>query len=178
MSAKLEFKLVITENGEEVLTKLLSYEAVSNIVSNASDNRDNADLFSLAARHPASTVREYVAYKDHMPDSAVKLLSADKSIAVLRNLVRSQKFKEHATLEELEKLISLDTEIAQSIAGDIESFPEADTSKLAALVATNSDPSVVASLAGCYSTPKKILKTLLNHADPHVVSEAKGRLED
>lgn len=178
MSAKLEFKLVVTEDGVEVLSKVLSYDAVSNIVSNASDNKDNEDLFVVAARHPASNVREYVAYKDHMPDSAMKLLSTDKSISVLRNLVRSQKFKEHATIEELEKLLLLDTEIAQSIAGDIESFVEADTSKLAALVATHSDPSVVASLAGSYSTPKKILKTLLNHTDPYVVSEAKGRLDN
>ena len=72
MSGKLEFKLVVTENGEEVLSKLLSYEAVSNIVSNASDNKDNEDLFTLAASHPASTVRENVAYKDHMPEAAVR----------------------------------------------------------------------------------------------------------
>lgn len=178
MSERLEFKFVVTENGEAVLSKTLSYDAVSSIVSNASDNRENEDLFLVAARHPASSVREYVAYKDHMPDAAMKLLSSDKSISVLRNLVRSQKFKEHATIEELEKLLALDTEIAQSIAGDIESFAEADTSRLAALVATHSDPSVVASLAGSYSTPKKILKTLLTHADPYVVSEAKSRLEN
>jgi hypothetical protein len=178
MSGKLEFKLIVTENGEEVLSKLLSYEAVSNIVSNASDNKDNEDLFTLAASHPASTVRENVAYKDHMPETAVKILSADKSIGVLRNLVRSQKFKEHATLDMLERLLALDIEIAQSIAGDIESYSDADSAKLAGIVATHSDPSVVASLAGSYSTPKKVLKTLLNHADPYVVSEAKGRLED
>lgn len=38
MSAKLEFKLVITENGKEVLSQLLLYEVMSNFVSNASDN--------------------------------------------------------------------------------------------------------------------------------------------
>ena len=113
-----------------------------------------------------------------MPEAAVKILSSDKSIGVLRNLVRSQKFKEYATLDALEKLLVLDTEIAQLIAGDIESYSEADSAKLAGIIATHSDPSVVASLAGSSSTPKKVLKTLLNHADPHVVSEAKGRLED
>lgn len=50
MSAKLEFKLVVTEDGVEVLSKVLSYDAVSNIVSNASDNKDNEDLFVVAAR--------------------------------------------------------------------------------------------------------------------------------
>jgi len=178
MSKKLVFKLVVTANGEEVLSKLLSYEAVSNIVSNASDNKDNEDLFTLAASHPASIVRENVAYKDRMPEAAVEILSSDKSISVLRNLVRSKKFKELATLDLLEKLLTLDSEIAQTIAGDIESYSEADSAKLVGIIATHSDPYVVASLAGSYSTPKKVLKTLLNHADPYVVSEAKGRLED
>ncbi len=178
MSGKLEFKLVVLEDGQEVLSKLLPYEAVSNIVSNASDNKDNEDLFLLAARHPASSVREYVAYKDRLPDAAVKLLAADKSISVLRNLVRSKKFREHATIEELEKFLVLDTEIAQTIAGDIDSYSEADTTRLAEFVAAHSDPSVVAVLAGSYSTPKKILKSLLKHHDPYVVSEAKERLEN
>ena len=64
MSAKLEFKLVVTENGEEVLTKLLSYEAVSNIVSNASDNKDNEDclLYTSPSPRDLSTSR--------MPSSA------------------------------------------------------------------------------------------------------------
>ncbi len=178
MSGKLEFKLVVTEDGQEVLSKLLSYEAISNIVSTASDNKDNEDLFLLAARHPASNVREYVAYKDRMSDAVVKILAADKSISVLRNLVRSQKFKEHATIEDLEKLLFLDTEIAQAIAGDIDSYSEADTTRLAEIVAAHPDPAVVATLAGSYSTPKKILKSLLKHYDPYVVSEAKGRLEN
>ncbi len=178
MSRNLEFKLVVTEDGQEVLIKLLSYDAVSNIVSNAIDNKDNEDLFLLAARHPASNVREYVAYKDHISDAAVKLLAADKSISVLRNLVRSKKFKELATIEELEKFLALDTEIAQAIAGDIDSYSEADTTQLAELVAAHADPAVVAALAGSYSAPKKILKSLLKHHDPYVVSEAKGRLEN
>ena len=178
MSSKFEYKLVVTENGKEVLSTVLSYDAVSSIVSNAGDSKDNFDLFTLAASHPASAVRENVAYKDNIPESVVKQLSADKSISVLRNLVRSKKYKEHASLDELEKLFSLDTEIARSIASDIESFSEADTNKLYTIAASHSDPSVVASLAGNYSAPKKILKSLLTHADPYVVSEAKRRLED
>ena len=178
MSKKYEYKLVVTEAGEEVLSKPLSYDAVASIISNAGDSEDNEDLFTLAASHASSAVRENVAYKDHIPDSVVKLLSTDKSIGVLRNLVRSQKYKEHASLDELEKLITLDIEIAQSIAGDVESYSEADTNKLSTIVASHPDPSVVASLAGNYSAPKKILKALLNHADPFVVSEAKRRLED
>ena len=106
------------------------------------------------------------------------MLSKDTSIGVLRNLVRSNAFKENATQAQLEQLIKLDTEIAQSIAGNVEGYEQADVNKLATLLAANDDPSVVASLAQNYSTPKKILKTLTTHSDPYVASEAKARLDD
>ena len=178
MSGKLEFKLVVTEDGKEVFDKILSYEEVSNIISSASDHKDNENLFLIAARHPARSVRENVAYKDHIPEAVVRTLVADNSINVLRNLVRSQKFKELATIEELEKLLVLDSEIAQSIAGDVDSFAETDAITLAELVATHPDPSVVASLAEGYRTPKKILKSLLKHPDPYFAIAAKCRLEE
>jgi hypothetical protein len=177
MSKKLEFKLVVTDGENVILSKPLSYEAVSNIISNATDSEDNSDLFHVAAKHSASSVREYVAYKDNIDDETLSGLSTDSSISVLRNLVRSRKFKEQASFDQVTQLLGLDTEIAQSIASDIESFTDVDTGKLAQLVAQHSDPAVVASLAGNYGTPKKILKTLLSHSDPHVVSEAKARLD-
>ena len=57
MAKDLVFKLVISEAGKETYTASLSYEAVSNIVSNYSDNKECNDFFALAAQHPASTVR-------------------------------------------------------------------------------------------------------------------------
>jgi hypothetical protein len=178
MAKDLVFKLVISEAGKDTYTAKLSYEAVSNIVSNYSDNKESNDFFALAAQHAASTVRENVAYKDNLSADVVNVLSQDSSIAVLRNLARSSAFKENATQDLLDRLIKLDTEIAQTIASNVESFEQADVNKLAALLATHSDPSVVASLAQNYSTPKKVLKTLVNHPDPFVASEAKARLED
>lgn len=178
MSKDLLFKLVVSESGKEKYTANLSYEAVSNIVSSFADNADSNDFFILAAQHAASSVRENVAYKDNLSAEVVEILSKDSSIGVLRNLVRSSAFRENATQVELERLIKLDTEIAQSIANNVDGFEQADTNKLAGLLATNEDPSVVASLAQNYSAPKKVLKTLVNHPDPYVASEAKARLED
>lgn len=178
MAPKLEFKLVVSENGNEVLSTTLSYEAMRNIISNASDNKDNSELFSLAAKHPAAEVREQVAHKDNLLPDAIELLSKDKSVSVLRNIVRTKKFKESASFEELGALLALDSEIAESIARDVEDYTEVDTNKLAQAIAEHPDPMVVAGLAGNYSTPKKILKSLLKHSDPYVVSEAKERLND
>ena len=178
MSSNIKFTLQATNDGKEVFTAPLTYEALANIVSNYPDHIDSNDFFLLAARHPASTVRENVAYKDHLSVEAIDILAKDTSVAVLRNLVRSDAFREHATHEMLEKLISLDIETAQSIAGYIESFQEVDVVKLAELLAAHADPSVAGSLADNYSTPKKILKKLLTHPDPYVANAAKARLEN
>jgi hypothetical protein len=176
--SKLKFTIHASDDGKEVFTAPLSYEAFANIISNYPDHEDSNDFFLLAVKHPASTVRENIAYKDHLSSEVIEILAKDKSVSVLRNLVRSSAFKEQASHEMLEKLINLDIEIAQSIAGDVESFQEADVTKLANLLAVHEDPSVVASLANNYSAPKKILKKLLTHPDPYVANAAKARLEN
>jgi hypothetical protein len=178
MSSKLLFKLVVEDSGEEVFSKPLSYETVANIVSGYDDADESNGFFALAAQHPASTVRENVAYKDKLSEEILGMLINDKSIPVLRNLVRTEAFKENAAADVIERLIKLDVEIAQNIAGDIDSYQQADASKLCTLILGLDDPSILASLAGNYSTPKKVLKELVNHSDPYVAAEAKRRLED
>lgn len=178
MSSKLLFKLVVEDSGDEVFSKPLSYETVANIVSSYEDADESNGFFALAAQHPASSVRENVAYKDKLSEEILGLLINDKSIPVLRNLVRTEAFKENASAEVIERLIKLDVEIAQNIAGDIDSYQQADASKLCTLILGLDDPSILASLAGNYSTPKKVLKELVNHSDPYVAAEAKRRLED
>ena len=178
MRSNVRFTIHASEDGKEVFTAPLSYDALANIISNYPDHEDSNDLFLLAAKHPASTVRENLAYKDHLSAEVLDILTKDTSISVLRNLFRSDAFREHVSHEVLEKLIGLDTEIAQSIADYIESFQEADVTKLANLLANHEDPSVAASLANNYSAPKKILKKLLTHPDPYVAQSAKARLEN
>jgi len=178
MSSDLIFKIIVSESGKEKYSANLPFETVSNIVSSYPDNKSSNDFFHLAARHSASSVRENVAYKDNLSEEIVELLAADNSISVLRNLVRSSSFRKNASQQLLEKMISLDVEIAQSIANSVESFEQADINELAALLVAHHDPSVALSLASNYSLPKKILKTLLNHYDSSVANEAKSRLED
>ena len=178
MSASLEFKLVIVESGKEIASKVLSYEDVSSIISALQDNESNQKIFEAGAIHSASSVREQVASKDNLSESAVKVLVQDKAINVLRNLVRSQKFKETADQKTLEELIDRDPEVAQSIAGDLDSFSEADQNALAQKLASHVDLTVLNALAGSYNTPKKILKTLSGHSDPYIASQAKEQLDN
>lgn len=178
MSDKLLFKIVIEDNGKQVYAQTLSYETMSSIVSNYEDDARSNDFFSLAAKHPASTVRENVACKDKISEEIVTELINDTSISVLRNLVRSDAFKEHASHDVVEKLVKFDHEIAQNVAGDIESYQQVNATKLLAVLVALPDPSISYSLAGNYNAPKKVLKELLNHSDPYVASEARRRLDD
>jgi len=178
MSSKYIFKLVVEESGKEIYSKPLSYEMVSSIVSNYDDNEENNDLFLIAAKHQASTVRENIAYKDKISEETLNLLINDKSIPVLRNLVRTESFKENASSSDIERLINLDVEIAQNIAGDVDSYQQADAGKIFSLLLGMEDPSILYSLANNYSTPKKVLKELANHSDPYVSSQAKRSLDN
>ena len=172
MSDSIEFKLVM------IASKVLSYEDVSSIISALQDNESNQKIFEAGAIHSASNVREQVASKDNLSEAAVKILVKDKAINVLRNLVRSQKFKETADQKTLEEFIDRDPEVAQSIAGDLDSFSEADQNALAQKLASHADLTVLNALAGSYNTPKKILKTLSGHSDPYIASQAKDQLDN
>ncbi len=178
MANHLEYKLVVTENGNEIFSGNLSHEMVSPIISEYPDTAESADFFIVAAKHPASSVRENLADKENLPAEVLQALSADPSVSVLRNLVRGDGFKKFATQELLENLISRDVEIAQTVASWLTAYEKADTNKLAALLAAHSDPSVAASLADGWAMPKKILKNLLKHPDPWIACKAKQSLED
>lgn len=178
MSVKLKFKLVIEDDGKEVYSKSLPYEIVANITLAYDDSTDNCDFFALAAKHPASAVRENVAYKSKMSKDTLNYLIKDTSIAVLRNLINTEVFKEHATEDVIEKLVKLDLEIARDIANDYDSYQQANATKLCATLLGLSDPAISYALAGNYNVPKKILKELAGHPDSFISAEAKRRLED
>lgn len=172
------YKLSVYDGDKEVFQEPLSYEGMISLISSCPDSEPYQALFDFAAAHPSSLVREYVAGKDHLSKKAVELLSGDKSINVLRALVRSSAFKKYAGDKLLIDLISLDSEIARSIADYYEQFEMADSSKITAALLQSTEPAVITNLVGNYSTPKKIIKELVNYPDSFVASAAKDRLKN
>lgn len=177
MTNKFDFKIVVEQAGKVVYSEALSYENVANIVDNYEDSAKNNDFFALAITHPSASVRENIARKDKICEEIVNSLMNDPSVSVLRTLVRSAAFKEHASQEVVERLVNFDTEIVQTVAGDFESFQQINSSKMLTVLMGLDDPSILYYLAGNYNTPKKVLKELQNHSDPYVASEARRRLE-
>ena len=171
------FKLGIYDGDKEVSQTELSYEEVMSVISSFPDSQSNEALFEYAASHASSAVREHVASKDNLSRKAVDILSADKSIDVLRSLVRSSSFRKNASDKLLIDLIHLDFEIARSIADCYEQFDMADSAKLMDALLEATDPAILTSLVGNYSTPKRVIKELANNSDPYVAYMAKDRLK-
>jgi hypothetical protein len=113
MHSTLEFRIVVSEDGEKIYSRALSFDEVSNLVVSAKHSKENEPFFAVAARHPASAVRECAASKHNLPDEALNLLMHDSSITVLRSLTQSEKFRLFASTEDLQRLSSIDPELAQ-----------------------------------------------------------------
>ena len=172
----MEYKLIVSDGKEVIHSSNLSYEALASVLNSHPDTESSAELFEVMASHPASYVRETVAYKDRLNHSTVEKLANDSSINVLRNLARSAAFREHASQDTVERLLALDVEIAQNIANNLDGFEQCDIGKLATLLSEHQDLGVLAALAGTYNAPKKILKALAAHSDPYVAFQAKNTL--
>lgn len=177
MSDSPTFKLSVT-SGKKTVEIPISYESLASFISSYPDRPDSADLFELAASHQSSYVREQVAYKENLSETTVEILKKDSSINVLRCLVRTQAFRRYAHLEDVQRFISLDPELAQSVASYFESYEQVEPSKVIELLSKSTDPGVLYSLVSNYSTPKKVIKSFVGHPDPHIAGEAKSRMSN
>lgn len=160
-----EFRLVILEDGKEVLAEPLSAELMPNLLNYYPDNNRSKLFFKYASMHASADVRQQVASKDKIDEDTCEILSRDNSIAVLRNLLRNSVFREFVTLEILTAYLENDKELAELVAGDVECFKSVDTLALSEVLARHPDPSVVLALARNRRVPKKILRDLTQSND-------------
>lgn len=170
----MKVRLVIDGKPEHSLE--LSASDLASLVSSLADTDEYAPVYEALAGHPASAVRESVAYKDKLTKDVVDRLMDDSAINVVRNIVRSSGAREHASTDQLLKVIARDVEAAESIAGWIESYSNANIDKIATALLSHSDPKVRTAVANNSSTPKKHLKLLLKDRDPATRQAAESTL--
>ena len=178
MPTNITFKLVITEDGNEVFSTPLTYEAVGSIVGAYPKSEGYQEFLRLAAHHSSSSVREQVAYRENISDETVHALAKDPCLQVVSNLVDNNAFKKCADKELIQEIVRRDIGLARSIAGNLDGFENYEVSELASLLMESNDPSVLYALASNYRTPKKILKLLMVHADPYVAAQATETFEN
>ena len=180
MQKNLTFRLLITddEDGDAKVADIaLSYEVVSSIISSIPDSPSMDDVYYAAAMHPAPSVRESVAYKDKLSEKVFRILAEDNSVSVLRNLSRTDSFSKHADLSLVKRLIAMDSELAQNIAGRADSLEQVDTDAVLGDLISSRDPSIRYAVVNNWSAPKRFAKALLADKDSQVAEEAKRRLE-
>ena len=62
--AKIEYRIVVLEDGKEVLSESLSCELIHTIATFYPDKPSSKLFFKYAAMHPSAQVREQIAYKN------------------------------------------------------------------------------------------------------------------
>lgn len=171
MKSAINFKIVIEENGSELYSANLPYQAVADIVS-IHEERSN-DFFALAAKHPSSSVRENVASQSDLSEEVFNILVNDSAIPVLQNLIRTESFKKYATDELVEKLVRRNADIARSIAEEWDSCDQISWAKVCDTLMSLSDPNIHDSLARSRMISKRNQKKLLSHSDPDVANTSR-----
>lgn len=155
----------------------LSFEVLPSLVSRIPDNPENAVYFEAFAHHNSSDVRESIANKDYLNEQTIRLLCRDRSVEVIRNLVRSLAYRKYATEDDILWAVEKDIHSAITIAQDFEMYEKIDVQTVVEKLIHVADPAISLAIAGNMSTPKKITKQLLKHSDPMVQYQAKMTLD-
>jgi len=157
-------------DGEEYF---IGSAAIESLVGSTPDHIANTKMFAALAKHPSSSVRQAVAYKDKINTETAMLLSLDTDLEVLRSIARNEAFKKNASEEDLKRLIKIgDRNLSQTIASNIEGYENCEYNPIVDLILASADPSIRLSLAENYGTPKRILNKMANDPDPDVRNAA------
>ncbi len=169
----MEAKLIV--NGHEISVGI---ELLGNIASSLADNKDNQELFYILAQSVSANIRQEIAYKDKISEETAMLLLNDKDTTVLECIIRNDVAKEIIDDDILNNIIeNANEEVLKEIANNFDSIENINADKTAKKLIELENPSVTIAIAENYSSPKKILKSLLKHSDPDIVRAAKSSLE-
>jgi hypothetical protein len=147
----------------------LSLNDLNYLVGSISDIPINAPLFSKLALHPSATIRREIACKESIDGNTVRILSQDKDLGVLCNIVRCKIFQKNSSFGEVQRLIGLgSSELCENLASFLDHYKRTDLDKIVGLLMSNSDPNVRKTLAENWDIPKKFLKQLEKDAEPSV----------
>lgn len=157
----IEAKLTITDGNRNLSVSLSTHE-LATLTSILPDRDGLTDIFDVLSRHTDSAVREAVAGKKFLSESAVKRLATDPAIAVLDQLLNSGEPCGYLSGAELLSICQRDPSLAELVAGCVGASLQNDEFILAYLE-THSDTSVRARLAENAWIPQSVLQRLAEH---------------
>ena len=174
---ELNFEILV--NGESFVID--SHKLLSAIVEIIPDEDERFQkLFEEAAKSLSKDVRCKVASKENLNAKTVMQLLQDEDTTVLIGLINAETAQTVIGYDDLQRMIEDvgSTDLLIAIAENITEFTNCDPNWIAEKLILKDDPSVRLALAYNPSTPKHILKRLLNDKDGGVRFEAKDSLEN
>ncbi len=172
-----KFSLMVQHGGKTVLSTEIGGEALHACVQHLEDNEHNKDLFAVLAHCPNTRVREALGHKNNLDATTVSLLAQDPSVEVRRGVCLSPGFLAWATAETLIAFINDDADCADSIAGHIEWYKNADPEKVGLAICVHPDPSVRHTLAYNSGAPKSLIKRLCKDENQAVRDQAEWTMK-
>lgn len=136
------------------------------------DDPANADIFAVAAVHPASSVRARVASKKRLPLNAVLTLAADPSAAVRCATLLHPELRRVAKEGLLLRMMASDPAVASVVARMLNRFELASIAELCEAVAVHKDPDVRLAAASSDDTPRMMLNRLSKDPSAEVAAAA------
>lgn len=153
---------------------VLGYQALAALIHALPDSPDYRLFYSEQASHPSAQVREAIAGKNHLSESAIQQLVRDSSSSVLERLAYNPTAQALLSPDILTGLFSRSIEASKAIAYSLDRWN--DRKILIEKLAHHSDPSVRHALAENSSTPKPVLAELTKDSDPAVKAAAQRSL--
>jgi hypothetical protein len=161
----------INFNHHGVLTELANHRVIP-------DKEIFADIFQELAKSNSRTIRAEIARRDKINEDTVLYLIQDKSVDVLRNLVRNEKFQEIATLEHIKTLInSGDTGVLEELVYSADKFEKNICEYISKEAIKSTDTDVRYALADNKNIPMNYLHDLTNDEDWGVANQAKDTIK-
>ena len=168
----MDAKLIV--DGVEITVGI---ELLGRIADNLEAHESYQDIFHVLAKSASANIRQEIAYKDTISEETALLLLEDKDSAVLERIVRNDVAKIVITKEILDNILKVANEaVLKEIANNCENYENIGQEDVVKKLLEIGNPSVTLAIAENYSTPNKILKTLLKNSDPDIARAAQKSL--
>jgi hypothetical protein len=153
---------------------ILGYQALAALIHALPDSPDYQLFYSEQASHPSAQVREAIAGKNHLSESAIQQLVRDSSSSVLERLAYNPTAQALLSADILTGIFARSAEASRAIAYTLDRWN--DRKILIEKLANHPDPSVRHALAENSSTPKPVLAELTQDKDSDVKEAAQRSL--
>lgn len=168
-------KMTLIVNDIEVT---LGVESMKSIAQCIDDKPEFQEIYHEMALSDISSIKEYIANKDHISKETAKLLLADKDDKVLENIISNEAVKTVMTDEDIEHIIkNASQNTIKDLIRYLDGYENVDMDRAYSKLLASNNADIVLTIAENYSTPKKLLRQLAKYPDSDIARAAKESLE-